>query len=79
VPTLPVRLPACLPTYLPTYLPALPPGSTDCPLLLYPSTFTAAILPLAEPVGFSGFKVGTHSNRRPSSAAAMFANNAEYE
>ena len=68
VPTLPVRLPAsclpaCLPAYLSTYLPALPPSSTDCPLLLHPSTFTAAILPLAEPVGFSGFKVGTHTTQ----------------
>lgn len=86
VPTLPARLPACLPaclpTYLPTCLPALPPSSTDCPLLLYPSTFTAAILPLAEPVGFLSLKVGTHLPTRlarAESSTAMFADNAEYE
>jgi len=62
VPTLPAF---CLPTCLPAYLPTLPPSSTDCPLLLYPSTFTAAILPLAEPVGFSSFKVVTHLTRGP--------------
>lgn len=46
-------LPAsCLSTYLPTYLF----GSTDCPLLLHPSTFTAAILHLTEPVGFSSLR-----------------------
>lgn len=54
VPTLPARLSARLPASClpPAYL---PPGSADCPLL-HPSTFTAAILSLAEPVGFSSLR-----------------------
>lgn len=79
VPTLPARLPA---SCLPACLPCLPYLLARLTALFFLTLLLSQrpSLPLAEPVGFSSFKVGTHlTHSTRVLAAAMFADNAEYE